>query len=556
MEISKVAKRKLDGIFEAMSIAAEGAYVYVCDMEYDYSRWSQNAVDYFDLPGSYMYQAGAIWNEHIHPEDRKSYGESIEEIFAGTAEGHDMQYRALDRNGNYAVCTCRGSVIRDSDDNVKYFVGIIRNHGLFGHVNMLTGLRNQYGFFEDLKVNIAREQPFSVTMFGLAHFTEVNTMYGYQFGNLVIQRIAREMQERMGTDCMLYRLDGVRFGIISPMMEQEKIRRNYEMAKRYLGNGIKVDGRRISIDTVGGTMFVDHFPISDEIVYSCLCYAYDTSKRLLQGDLQFFDNRMRNHTNSKVEMLNELRSCVAEDCRGFRLFYQPTVEANTEELHGAEALIRWQDEKYGLVMPDEFIPVLENDTIFPILGEWILRQAMTDGKRLLKYKPEFIMNVNLSYAQIKRQDFVDIVHRLLEETEFPPGNLCMEITERCRFVNKERLSYVVLSLKDMGIRVALDDFGTGFSSVLILKEIPFDTIKIDRAFVKNIETDNKDEAMLEHFTGMATLYGADVCVEGVETTGMREKIVKGSTNTLQGYLYSKPIPIEDFIKKYGLHDDA
>ena len=159
-EISTSSKRKLDSLFEAFDIVAEGTYVYLCNMEYDYSRWSKSAVDTFGLPSEYMYGAGDIWEEHIHPDDRESYHKSIDDIFRGADSGHDMQYRARKRNGEYDVCTCRGVVIKDEEGRPVYFGGVIRNHGLQGHIDTLTGLRNQYGFFEDLQNHILKHKQF------------------------------------------------------------------------------------------------------------------------------------------------------------------------------------------------------------------------------------------------------------------------------------------------------------------------------------------------------------------------------------------------------------
>ena len=155
-------------------------------MKYDYSRWSKNAVDAYGLPSEYMYGAGDIWENRIHPEDREAYHKGIDDIFSGNAAGHDMQYRAQRVTGEYDVCTCRGTVIRDPAGEPDYFAGTIRNHGLQGHVDTLTGLRNQYGFFEDLDSCIKRNASISVILFSISKFSEINEMFGYHFGNLVL----------------------------------------------------------------------------------------------------------------------------------------------------------------------------------------------------------------------------------------------------------------------------------------------------------------------------------------------------------------------------------
>ena len=226
------------------------------------------------------------------------------------------------------------------------------------------------------------------------------------------------------------------------------------------------------------------------------------------------------------------------------------MDAETENLKGMEALIRWKNDLYGTIPPVQFIPVLEQDSIFPELGKWILQQAMEDGKLMLKKYPDFIMNVNLSYAQLEQSNFVDTVLELLEKTKFPPHNLCLEITERCRLLDLSLLKTMFETFREHGIRIALDDFGTGFSSLGILRELPVDTVKIDREYVKNVESSSSDQNTVKFISNLADAFSAEVCVEGVETAQIRDFLKKYRVNSLQGYFYSKPIPMEQFVKKY------
>ena len=175
---------------------------------------------------------------------------------------------------------------------------------------------------------------------------------------------------------------------------------------------------------------------------------------------------------------------------------------------------------------------------------------MEDGKLMLKKYPDFIMNVNLSYAQLEQSDFVETVLQLLQQTGFPPENLCLEITERCRLLDMSLLKTMFKTFRDHGIRVALDDFGTGFSSLGILRELPVDTVKIDREYVKNVEKSASDQNTVKFISNLADAFSAEVCVEGVETAQMRDFLRKYGVNGLQGYLYSKPIPLEQFVEKY------
>ena len=535
----------LDSLYKAMEVVSEGTYVYLCDMKYDFSRWTKAAVDLYGLPSEYMYGAGDIWENRIHPDDRAAYHRGIDEIFAGKAAGHDMQYRAKRVTGEYDVCTCRGIVIRDYAGEPEYFVGTIRNHGIQGHIDTLTGFRNQYGFFEDLAGYIKRRTEVSVVLFGISKFSEINEMHGYQFGNRVLQCYARSVFETVGNTGHTYRIDGTKFAVISNTLTVAELREQYDRFREYLHEEFEADGRRILLDLNCGAMRVDNFEIDAQTVYTCLNFAYEESKNRRKGEMTEFRNEMNEGSHQqRLEKLHAIRASITHGFDGFYLLFQPVVDAETEKMTGAEALIRWKNDEYGMVPPDLFIPVLEADPLFPELGEWILREALIGAKQIREKNPGFVINVNLSYSQIEKPDFADTVLKVLKDVGYPPENLCLEVTERCRLLDIEMLKNVVAGLKARGILVALDDFGTGFSSIGIMKEIPFDTIKIDRSFIRNIKENRIDRKLVQNIAELVPVMGAKTCVEGVETAEMRDILRSFHVNSFQGYYYAKPLPIE------------
>ena len=519
--ISEDRRLMLDTLYRAFEIVSEGTYVYLCDMKYDFSRWSKVAVDAYGLPSEYMYGAGDIWENRIHPEDRAAYHKGIDEIFSGNAAGHDMQYRAQRVTGEYDVCTCRGIVIRDLNGEPDYFVGTIRNHGIQGHIDTLTGLRNQYGFFEDLDSCINRNTRISVILFGISRFSEINEMYGYHFGNRVLQIYARAVFKTTGNTGHTYRIDGTKFAVISNTLSVAELKEKYDSFREFLHEDFEVDGRKVLLDLNCGALRVESFDIDSQTVYGCLNFAYEESKALRKGEMVEFRNDTNEQSHQRLEKLQAIRASIMHGFEGFFLLYQPVVDAKTERMIGAEALLRWKNDLYGTVPPDHFIPVLESDPLFPELGEWIIREAIFAAKQIRNRHPEFVMNVNLSYSQLEKPDFTDMVLRILKDLDYPPEHLCLEVTERCRLLDTEMLKNVVVNLKSRGILVALDDFGTGFSSVGIIREIPFYTIKIDRSFVMKIEQN--------------------------EFEGMRDILREFRVASFQGYFYAKPLPLEQFL---------
>jgi len=540
-------KRRLDELFNAFSVVAEGTYVFLCDMYYDISRWTKAAVDNFDLPSEYMFDAGRLWENRIHSEDRNTYRAGIDDIFAGKTDGHDMQYRVLTSKNKYEVCTCRGVVISYHDSRNEYFVGVIRNHGLQGHMDTLTGLRNQYGFFEDLQSALNRLQQVNIALIGVNKFSEINEVYGYHFGNRVLQQYARFIFERVGNTGSVYRIDGTKIAVISSNFSVKEIIKRYALARNHFRSGFKVDDRDIILEMNGGLVPINSFDIDVQTIFACLNFAYSESKVRRQGEMVEFYNDLNEKNRYRIERLNRIRSSILHGYTGFFLMYQPVVDARDEKLIGAEALLRWSNEEFGVVPPDHFIQLLEADPLFPELGKWILKEALSAANKILERFPDFIMNVNLSYTQLEKPDFCDVVFSALKEADFPAGHLCLEITERCRLLDMELLKNTLISLKSRGVRIALDDFGTGFSSIGILKELPFDIIKIDRSFVRKIEEDDMERELMRHFASVASTFGAKVCVEGIETEGMRDILQKYHVQSFQGYYYAKPLMLEDFL---------
>ena len=548
-------RKRLDDMFEAFEVVAEGAYVFLCDMKFDYSRWSEAAVEDLGVPSAYMYDAGYIWEEHIHPDDRKAYHEAMDGIFFGNSLHHNMQYRAKDASGEYVGCTCQGTVVRDRNGDSEYFCGIIRNHQVREQIDGITGLRNQYGFFEDIQAYLSRKKQVRIMMIGISRFSELNEVYGYQFGNLLLQRVGRYLFERIGDNGNVYRLDGTRFGVISYSGTEEELQAEYEDLRAVFRDGFTQDDHFIILETNAAMVTVDDFNVDDQTIYACLNHAYGESRNLRQGDMVIFKSYQNMHTREEINRIQAIRASITRNCEGYFMTYQPIVDAHSEKLIGAEALLRWENDEYGVVPPNQFIEIIEKDSLYPSLGEWILKTALNEMRGMLVSRPDFIVCVNLSYTQVGRPGFVDSVEAILEETGFPPGNLCLEITERCRLLDMDMLINVAVGLKARGIGIALDDFGTGFSSISLVRDLPLDVIKIDRSFIKDIQTNEVSRELIRIFANTASLYHIKVCVEGVENQDIRRILLESPVNRLQGFYYSRPIRQEKFLQWVRARED-
>ncbi len=231
----------------------------------------------------------------------------------------------------------------------------------------------------------------------------------------------------------------------------------------------------------------------------------------------------------------------------FMLFYQPQVDLGTGRIVGMEALLRWQVSDLGMMPPSEFIPVAEESGLIVPLGEWVLKTACAQNKQWQNAKlPHLSVSVNLSGRQFHHQNLVEKIGAILQETRLEPQWLDLEITETYAMQDADFTLAILKELKRMGVHISIDDFGTGYSSLSHLKHFPIDTLKIDRSFVKDLASDPKEEAIVSAIIVLAHSLGMDVVAEGVETVEELAIVKKHHCDKMQGFLFSRPIPVPDF----------
>jgi diguanylate cyclase (GGDEF)-like protein len=540
-----------DRIFDAFAATATNKYIYICNMETGVSRWSKNAVEYFGLPSEYMLEAGEIWAEHIHPEDREMYKKDIDAVFAGKQQQHALEYRARNKDGNYVVCTCNGVVLHGDKGNPDLFAGTLINHGIIDNVDPVTSLYNLYEFLNQVRQHRSEKDKFCALMVGITQFKEINYAYSYAFGNSVLKAYGEQLKQMVRGYGSVFRMDAARFAMILNTTDPETVKRVYKRAV-LLGKKLTVEGTKLPLDICGGAYILTSGNIGEYAVQSSITYAMEQSKYEKHGELVFFDSDVDGASLRDLELLSCLRRSVADNCRGFYLCYQPLIEARTGVVVGMEALARWHSEAYGEVSPGRFIPMLENEPCFYELSNWILEQALRDVARILPYKKDFFVNVNISYTQLQRHTFRDDVMAALDRTGVPPENLRLELTERCRQLNMDFLRGELNFFRNHGIRIVLDDFGTGTASLNLVAELPLDGMKIDQSFVLRILNQPANSVIVESTVGCANKLGVEVCLEGVENEQIRQFVLQYPVQLHQGFHYAKPMVIDKLLEELGL----
>jgi len=358
-----------------------------------------------------------------------------------------------------------------------------------------------------------------------------------------------KLREMITGEGVLFRMDGVRFACCFKGKREKQIQKLYKEIQNILRSNLNVQGNRISVGVSGG-MLCFHSSANIYSVQSGITYALEQSKYEKNGELVFLESDIGESKKRNLEMYTEIRNSILDGFKGYYLLYQPLLNASTEQLIGAETLLRWRSDTYGEVPPGKFIHWLENDPYFFELGNWILEQAMTQATVILEKYPNFVLNVNTTYTQIGRSDFREAVQNILEKTGFPPQNLCLELTERCRHLDRDYLRQEANYFNSLGIKIAIDDFGTGYSSLDILFDFKVDTLKFDRTFTMDIESDKIKQTVIRTMSELARDLDVHICLEGIETREMIDFMQKYQIHSYQGYYFSKPISIEAFKEKY------
>jgi predicted signal transduction protein with EAL and GGDEF domain len=260
----------------------------------------------------------------------------------------------------------------------------------------------------------------------------------------------------------------------------------------------------------------------------------------------FYDAAMSDKVSRQLSLRDELR--LALEREQLDVYYQPIIDAATGCVRSAEALLRWRHPTRGLLSPGEFIDIAEQSGLINPIGDWVLGEALrVAGEWQGRVKNPITMHVNVSAHQLKQEGFVSRVQQQLEQLDLPSCLLDLEMTESALLEDARRAERLLAELRGLGVRIALDDFGTGFSSLAYLKRLPVDTIKIDKSFLDDIPYGPRDCALVEAVLTLGRELGSDIVAEGIEQAQQRDWLVARGCRYLQGYMFSRPVPRDDFL---------
>lgn len=443
-----------------------------------------------------------------------------------------------------------------ASSTVLYFQSIIRSKALLwkqANFDTLTALPNRDLLRDQLAQEIKKSDrtglPLAMLLIDIDQFKEVNDTLGHDMGELLLQEAARRIVSCVGKSDTVARLGGDEFTVVLPQLADA--RHVEDIAQKLILKLAEPFHLRSEITHVSASLGITLYPNDatdiDDLIRNADQAMY-VAKNNGRNRFSYFTISLQEAAQKRLRLTNDLRGALAAN--QFRVYFQPIVELSTGRVHKAEALLRWLHPERGMVSPLEFIALAEETRLIIDIGEWVRKESAAWCKRWNDVWPEgFQISVNQSpieFMEESRSDGVETLLALLREYDLSGKSFVIEITEGLLLNEDPRITNKLMALRDAGIQVAIDDFGTGYSSLSYLKKFDIDYLKIDQSFIRNLERDSDDMVLCEAIIIMAHKLGLKVIAEGVETEQQRELLTHSGCDYAQGYLFSRPLPPEEF----------
>ena len=407
--------------------------------------------------------------------------------------------------------------------------------------DLLTNLPNRVLFREFLEQAFAKSgsgEGCAVLCLDLDHFKTVNETLGHPIGDELLKLASARLLSAVQSTDMVARIGGDEFAIVQTAVARPE--QCSELASRIvelLGQPFMVQGRHVEIGTSVGIAVAPSDGANPDQLLKNADMALYLAKSDGRGTHRFFEREMDRRLQARRTLELDLRSAIAN--AEFELHYQPIIRLQDGHVSGFEALVRWNHPQRGMIPPLQFIPLAEETGLIVPLGEWVLRTACAQAAR---WSEQVGVAVNLSATQFKGRNLVQVALSALAASGLAPSRLDLEITESVLLQDEANTLATLHQLRGLGVRISMDDFGTGYSSLAYLRRFPFDKIKIDRSFVRDITEGSDSHAIIRAVTGLAQSLRISTVIEGIETEEQRKMAKAEGCNEAQGFLFSKPLP--------------
>ncbi len=560
----KAAESALRESEERYALAARGANDGLWDWDlpsgrvYYSARWKA-ILGYLD---DEIGEDADEWFSRVHPEDLENLRATLRaEQAGGSNAGFESEHRVRHRDRTYRWLRCRGAVVQDGDGTAMRMAGSTSDITAHKLSDPLTGLANRVLLVDRLEQEFSRyrahpDAPFALLFLDIDRFRLINDSLGHRAGDQLLSAMAERLlrglstgvsQGRPASRDLAARLRGDEFAVL--LCDLPAVADAVHVAQRILTElrepfGLGDRGVFCTVSIGIAPCSLDYLSAADMLRDGET--AMHNAKSRGRSRCEVFDESMHTRAMERLQLENDLRHALAN--QELSVHYQPKVRLADRRICGFEALARWPHPRRGWIPPAEFIPVAEETGLIHELDMWILRQAAAQLKRWhAQYPcdPPLSVSVNLSPRQFEEPHLVDDIAEVLRETALEPSSLRLEITESLLLENHDQARDVLVRLKQLGIGLKLDDFGTGYSSLAYLAQLPFDTMKIDQAFMLQLRAGDANSEIVASILDMAHTLGMRVVAEGVERNDQVTRLISMGCEYGQGYFFSRPVSVED-----------
>lgn len=538
MEKSQIFQEMISRI----SKLSQDSYLMVTDMQHNLTFVPESTAEFLGIPSGWCEDGYKIVLEKsVHPYDCPEYTEEMKKRLRGINLENDLYIR-MGKDKKYVMTQIITDMILEQGKN-RYFIVLLRNQNVIPEIDPLTDLYGQVKFEKDIVDYIQQGRKVAVLEIEIDHMNDINILYGTNYSDRIQKVLAYRFIYMMDADKAVYRMGNSNYAFILRDASREDAAAFLEKIRARLEESVVLENNHFDLKIYASGIILDHYEGEISTVQSKLEYVLGKMRTRRDHKLMFFNDlvQINGDVDLDLDLMKIIHQSVLNQCDGFYVEYQPVVHAQTGEIAGAEALVRWKKEPYGIVPPGMFIDWLESNPCMYDLGNFVLKQALTDAVEFRKSNPDFFINVNMSAKQLERKTFCGVVMALLKETGFPAGQLCLELTERCRSMPVSVMEEKLLYLKQHGVRLAMDDYGTGSASSSVLLQTPMDEIKIDMSFIRGITDNQTKQALVRSMVDFANKADLKSCLEGVEDEKLQNYLRSFGATWFQGYYYSRPV---------------
>lgn len=549
--IQNMSLEQIISVIEVLQKSSD-SYLFIMDLNEDIYMISEKATKRFPFDTTVIEHSTEVLKQVVHPSDYAMVEADIAKCASGDQDSHALEYRWFDRKGKVVWINCKGTVVVGTEGH-RLLIGRVSELGKKAKADNVTGLRREVRFRLDAEA-LLRDRPQSVRYMmriGIDNFKEINEKEGIEAGDEVLQELAECIVASVDESVDVYRLLADEFMIVDASgNEPVGAKTVYNRIKRKVTQTVRQKEYSRFYTISAGIMEEGFEDKTADETLRLTEFALNEAKRNGRNQMAVFDQENYSEYLRRLDIRKAMRRDVNNDFNGFQVFYQPIVKAPDFQVVGAEALLRWGNERFGNVSPAVFIPILEESGLIIPVGRYVLREAARTCKKWRESFGDFRIHVNLSYVQVHKSDLLKDVEACIEEVGLEPDSLILELTESGYIETNDRIKEIFKELKDKNIDLALDDFGTGYSNMRYLKEIEAKTVKIDRSFVTQALQNEHDYNIISHIIDMVHSLGSSVCMEGIEQLDELQKMMKTHPDMIQGYYFGKPSPKEQFENQF------